>query len=227
MVLSLKVNWYEESSKLCEDVNKHPYWQIQQICSNDYKWFLFYKTEDCDEDEASEETNAKNKLPVVENTKDFVDAINKTVPTDEERSKWHSFDSSKWRRQLALKEAEEEVKKAEDLPPEESTSKVLSEREIDDLLCSNSDGNHKYVISVYEDSKDYQKTFFLRNMKFDDNGKLYEYDFCYNVNDADKFGLYKTAVDIKNEVESSYKSTAYLNVQTRQVNILDIADEED
>lgn len=112
---------------------------------------------------------------------------------------------------------EEEVEKAEKI-----THEVLSQREIDDLLGPNDD--HKYIISVYEDNEEQQKTFFLKNMKFDDNGKLYEYDFCYNVNDADKIGLYKTAVEIKKEVVSSYRSTACLNIQTRQVNILDIAD---
>lgn len=139
--------------------------------------------------ELLEEHNKEaNKLPVVSDTKAFVDSINKAISTRSEKS----------------------------------TPEILSQKEIDDLLAPS---NHKYIISVFEDNDEQQKTYFLKNMKFDDNGELYEYDLCYNVDDADKFDLYKNIVNIKKEVENAYKSSEYKNIQTRQVNILEIVDE--
>lgn len=48
-MLSLRHRTFGTSDRLCDAVNKHPYWQIVQIVSKDGYLELFYKTEDEDE----------------------------------------------------------------------------------------------------------------------------------------------------------------------------------
>lgn len=45
-MLSLKHKTFKTSDRLCDAVNRHPYWQIVQIVSKDGYLDLFYKTEE-------------------------------------------------------------------------------------------------------------------------------------------------------------------------------------
>lgn len=80
---------------------------------------------------------------------------------------------------------------------------------------------HIYVIAVYDNGQ----TKFVSNMKFDDENRIYEYDFCYSVDDAEKILKYEEAVNIKKDLTKAYESAANWSGRVRKVDVLEVWDE--
>lgn len=224
-MLEIKTKTYVSSKHLCSDLNRHPEWQIVSVTDSvkpfknpqvvngeivdcEHCYTLFYKSED-DEDEA---------IPAEE-------AVWELIGKKDDNPSLGILPHDEWNKLVDM--VSELVKKAEEDPPEKSTVVSLSQDEVDEMLDDAKVDLKKlrqqYIISVLDNGQ----TKFVKNLKYSYDNKVAEYDFCYSVDDADKF-CYGDAVNIKKELIKAYRSNNELpNVRSRKVDILEVCNEQD
>lgn len=224
-MLEIKTKTYASSKYLCSDLNRHPEWQIVSVTDStkpfknpqiingsivdcEHCYTLFYKSEDNEDDAVSAE-----------------DAVWELIGKKDDNPSLGILPHDEWNKLVDM--VSELVKKAEEDLPEKSTVVPLSQDEVDEMLDDakvDLKKLHQYAISVLDDGQ----TKFLKNLKYDDNNRISEYELCYSIDDADKFSRYNDAVNIKKELIKAYRSNNELpNVTSRKVDILEVRNEQD
>lgn len=210
-MLETKAKTYASSKHLCSDLNRHPEWQIVSVTDStkpfknpqmangetvgcEHLYTLFYKTED-DEDMPAED----RVWELVEEKKKDDDLSLEVLPRGE------------WAKLVDI--VSDLAKKTK---PEKSATKPLSSNESDEIL--NDENQSRYIVSILDDGQ----TKFVKNLKYSYDNKLAEYDFCYSVDDADKFSLFD-AVNLKKGLIKSYRLDNELpRIRSRKVDVLEV-----
>lgn len=244
-MLEIKTKTYASSKYLCSDLNRHPEWQIVSLTDSvkplrnpqiingeivdcEHYFTLFYKSDDCDEDETIPAEDAVWGL-VGERKKDndhslkhkTFDVSDRLCEAINQHPDWQIV-------QIVSKDGyldlfyriEDKDNEATSAESEKSTNKPLSQDEMSEIL---DDKQYQYIISVLDGGQ----TKFVKNLKYSYDNKIAEYDFCYSVDDADRF-CYGDAVNIKKRLIKSYSLNNELpNIRSRKVDILGVCNEQD